>query len=160
MEYTMRGILDILLMEIYVNDNSMAKILSLKEVADYFRVAMYTKEDHAMLVHYSKYKYYRLKGCGKGLYYLDGSNPEIITLTTKRGDTDYYFLSTVNANMEYFKCADIEGADRAHDLQHPLGWPYNQQLINALSKNLIINCPVLSDDVRRAHYIYGTATAI
>ena len=30
MDYTMRGILDILPMDIYVNDNSMANILSLK----------------------------------------------------------------------------------------------------------------------------------
>ena len=62
--------------------------------------------------------------------------------------------------MEYFICAYIEVADRARDLQHLLGWPSNKQLINALSKNLIINCPVLSDDLRHAHAIYGPATAI
>ena len=96
MESTMRGILDILPMEIYANDNSMAKIPSLKGMADSFRVTMDTKEYHAMLVPYSKDKTYRFKECGKGLYYLDVSNPNIITLTTKRGDTDYYLLSTVN----------------------------------------------------------------
>ena len=65
-----------------------------------------------------------------------------------------------NANMDYFTRADIEGADRARDLQHLLGWPSDQHLINALSKNLIINLPVLSDDVKHAHAIYGLATAI
>ena len=76
-----------------------------------------------MLVHYSNDKAYRFKECGKGMYYLDISNPEIITLTTNRGDTNYYFLSTVNSNMEYFTRADIEGADRALELKHILGWP-------------------------------------
>ena len=62
--------------------------------------------------------------------------------------------------MEYFTRADIEGSDRAHDLQQLLGWPSDQQLINVLSKKLIINCPVLSDNVRRAHAIYGPVTTL
>ena len=101
--------MDILPMGTYVNDNSMANILSLKEVADYLRVTMYNKKYHAMLVHYSKDKSYRFKVCGKSLYCLDVSKPEIITLTTERGNTNYYFLFDVNANMEYFNSADIEG---------------------------------------------------
>ena len=75
MEYTMMGTLDILPMGINVNDNSMANILHLKEVADYFRVTMDNKEDHTMLVHYSKDTAYRFKECENGLYYLDVSNP-------------------------------------------------------------------------------------
>ena len=51
MDYTTRGILDTLPMEIYVNDNSVAKIISLKEVADSFRMNIDTKEDHSKLFH-------------------------------------------------------------------------------------------------------------
>ena len=40
MYYTMRGTLDILPMGIYLNDNSMANILYLKEVGDSLRVNM------------------------------------------------------------------------------------------------------------------------
>ena len=43
MYYTMRGTLDILPMDIYVNDKPMANIISLKEVAYSFHVTMYTK---------------------------------------------------------------------------------------------------------------------
>ena len=43
MDYTMRGTMEILPMGIYVNDNSMENTLSLKEVADSFRVTMDTK---------------------------------------------------------------------------------------------------------------------
>ena len=160
MDYTMRGTLDILPMGIYVINNSMANILSLKKVADSFRVTMDTKEDHKILVQYSDDKAFGFKECGKGLFYIDFSNPEIITLTTERGDTDYSFLSTVNSNMEYFTCADIEGSDIARDMQHFLGWPSDKQLISALSNNLIINCPVLLDDLRCTHDINGPATGI
>ena len=113
-----------------------------------------------MLVHYSKDKAYHLKKFEKGLYYLDVSNPEMVTLTTERGDTYCSFLYTVNANMGYFTCADIEGPDRARDLQHLLVWPYNQQPFKYLSNNLIIKCPVLSNDMICAHAIYGPATVI
>ena len=61
MDYTIRGTLDILPIGIYGNDNSVANILSLKEVADYFCVTIDTKEDNAMLVHYSKDKAYCLR---------------------------------------------------------------------------------------------------
>ena len=53
-----------------------------------------------MLFHYIKDKSYRFNGCGKILYCLIVSNPEIAPLTTESGNTNYYFLSTVNANME------------------------------------------------------------
>ena len=46
MNYTIRGTLDILPMGIYVNYNSMVNILSLKEVAYYFRVTMDNKYYH------------------------------------------------------------------------------------------------------------------
>ena len=43
MNYTIRVNLDILPMGIYVNDNYIANIPYIKEVADYFRVTMDTK---------------------------------------------------------------------------------------------------------------------
>ena len=80
---------------------------------------------------------------------------------TESGDTYYYYyLSTVNANMDYYTHAEIEGTEIARNLQHPLGWPSDKKLKNALSKNLIINWQVLSDDVRCAHASYGPDTDI
>ena len=56
MDYTIMGTLDLLPIGIYGNDNSVANILSLNKVSNYYRVTMETKEYHVMLVHYSKYK--------------------------------------------------------------------------------------------------------
>ena len=47
---------------------------------------------------------------------------------TESGDTYYYYLSTVNANMDYYTHAEIEGAEISRDLQHLLGWPYDKKL--------------------------------
>ena len=62
--------------------------------------------------------------------------------------------------MEYLTRSEIEGVDRAHDLQHILGWPSNQHLINSLGKNLIINFPVLLDNMTHANAICELATNI
>ena len=79
---------------------------------------------------------------------------------TERGDTNYSLFSTVNTKMEYFTRADIEVADRARELQHLQGWRSDKQFINSLSNNLIINCTVLLDDMKRAHASYKPATNI
>ena len=55
-------------MIIYVNDNPMSIILSLKEMENLFRVKIDTKDDHAMISHFNKDKAYRFKECGNGLY--------------------------------------------------------------------------------------------
>ena len=117
----------------------MADIISLKEVADYFHMTMDTKENHTMLVQYSKDKAYHFYECVKDLYYLDVYNPEATPLMTGNSNTDSSFLSTVNVNMEYFTHADFEVEDRERDLQHLLGWPSDHKSIKALSKSLISN---------------------
>ena len=61
MDYTMRVTLDIFPIFIYVNDNSMADILFLNEVADSFRVTMHTKEYNTVIIHHSKNKACRFK---------------------------------------------------------------------------------------------------
>ena len=116
MYYTMRGTLDILPMGIYVNDNSMVNILSLKKVSDYFRVTMDTKDDHTVLVHYRKAKACHFKEFGKGLKYFGVSYSQMIPLMTESGNAYYYFLSNVKSNKEYFNHVEIEVADRARDL--------------------------------------------
>ena len=74
MEYTMKGIINIISMIIYVNSNSMANIISPREVANSFSATMDTKEDHAILVNLNKDNSYLFKECVNGLYYLDVSD--------------------------------------------------------------------------------------
>ena len=53
---------------------------------------MDTKEDHTMLVHYIKDKSYSFKEYGKGLYYINISNLQTISLATESGGTNYSLL--------------------------------------------------------------------
>ena len=73
---------------------------------------------------------------------------------------DYSFITAVDNNKEYFTRAEIEGVDEARDLQQLLVWPSDQQLTKILQDNLIINCHLTSDDVKRATAIYGPVISI
>ena len=69
----------------------MSNTLSLKEVSNYLHLTMDTDEDHAMLVHFEKYKAYHFRESRNDLYYLDISDPKIISLTVNNTVSDYYF---------------------------------------------------------------------
>ena len=86
--------------------------------------------------------------------------PYIVEVTDKKIITPYCFLSTVKENKKYFTRNEIEGADRARDLQQHLDWPPDQYIIDQLQHNQITNCPVTPDDVKRATEIYGKAIPI
>ena len=90
MDYTMKDNLNISPMSTYVNDNSMANILSIREVTNYLRVTMYTNEDHTMLINFKKDKAYNFKKSGNSLYNIDIPEPEISPLTSKDNITQYY----------------------------------------------------------------------
>jgi len=73
---------------------------------------------------------------------------------------EYAFFSTVSNDKEYFTRVEIEGADKAHDLQHILDRPSDQALITDLQGNQILNCHITADDMCRAVAIYGPAVPI
>ena len=159
-DYRMTGTLQVLPLEVYVNPGSMANIISLRDVFEKYRVTMDTKSDPSMLVHHEDGKAYRFKSCGKGLFHMSLNNPDIVEVTNNQKVTPYSFLSTVASNKEYFTRHEIEGADRARDLQQYLDWPADQYIIEQLQHNRITNCPVTPDDVKRATAIYGKAIPI
>jgi hypothetical protein len=101
-DYRMTGTLQILPLEVYVNPASMANIVSLKDVYEKYRVMMDTEADPSMLVHHEDGKAYRFKSCGKGLFHMSLTTPDIVEVTDNHNVTPYCFLSTVAANKEYF----------------------------------------------------------
>ena len=152
-DYHMTGHLKLLPWEVFINPVSMANIVLLKDVAAKFRVTMDTKDDASMLVHYADGKAYKFASCRKGLFHMNLSTPDIVEVTTKHAVTPYCLLSTVQANKEYFIRNEIEGADKARDLQHHLDWPADQYLIEQIKNNRITNCPITTA-------IYGKAIPI
>ena len=154
MDFDKKGILKFFDMPVFVNTNSLANILSLKDVTKRFRVTMESEVEKAMLVHVSKDKAYKFRECGQGLYFLDVHHPDTVNLKiTKSNVNEYSFLNTVATNKEYFTRTEIKGADCARELQQTLGWPSDQALISSVQNNLIMNCPITEDDIRWAKVV-------
>lgn len=86
--------------EAYYNPNSMANILSLKEVANKFRITMDTVKERAMCIHIDKHRVLKFTECLEGLYYFDTST--IANNDTNTNVVGYSFLNTVKANKDFF----------------------------------------------------------
>ena len=79
-----------------------------------------------------------------GMYYFDTNRYNQVPVNA------YYFLSTIKYNKSYFSQNEIEGADRALDLQGKIGWPYVQDYQNIITKNKIINTKFTANRIKRA----------
>ena len=154
-DYTRKANLQILPFEVFFNESSMANILSLKDVASKFKITMDTSIDRAMTVHINEHTLLRFQECSDGLYYLDTS-----TIAPKDNNVpviSYCNLQTVNSNKKYFSRREVQGADRARSLQQLLWWPSESDFKKLVTTNILHNCRVTPDDIRRARIIYGPA---
>ena len=78
-----------------------------------------------------------------GLHYHDPSEKEIS------------FMQTVNKNESGYSTRQIFDAKRACELYSKVGFPSNKDFNSLIKNNMILNCPVTSNDVDRANTIYG-----
>jgi hypothetical protein len=46
-------------------------------------------------------------------------------------------------------------AKKVHELQNIIGKPSTQDLIKYIDKNMMLNCPIISQDILRADDIFG-----
>jgi len=86
-----------------------------------------------------------------GLYYFDAAESH----TTSENVIAYSFVNTVASNKSLYHRREVEAADRARALYCKIGRPSPEHFEHILSNNLIRNCPVTTDDARRAILIYG-----
>ena len=153
-DYNQKGTLKILPFEVYFNDDSLANILLLAEVTKYFQVTMDSKNDPTIIVHVSPTSIIRFSKCSSGLYYLDTS-VDTKSNSNKKPIKTYSFFTTVNANKSTFSRRDIDNADKVRTLQQRLGWLSTADLKHHLAANLLLNCPLTTNDIDRADMIYG-----
>ena len=157
MKFEEKGTLNLFPMSVHFNPNSMANILSLKEVGDLdgVHIKMDTSQERAIHVHIARSGLTYIFIEGKlGLYYFDTTKPD---KHIRRSVNAYSFLSTVSENKSHFTSNQIKGATMARQLQEYIGWPSVNNLKKYINSNTIRNCPVTSDDVTRAEYIFGPA---
>ena len=142
--------------DVHFNSESMANILSLKDVAEMegARITMDTLEERAITVHFQG-NAYRFMEHKEGLYYLD-----INDIKSNTKVSPYSFLGSVKDNKSYFTDNEIKGADEARQIQQEIGWPSITAFRNIIKNNLITNPEITIDDVNRAELIYGPATPL
>jgi Reverse transcriptase (RNA-dependent DNA polymerase)/Zinc knuckle len=135
---------------VWYNPELIANILSLSEVRKKCRVTMDTAEEPAMIVHRTNGTILKFTEHTDGLYFFDSFIQSNDTSIGK-----FSFVETVAQNKSVYVTREIEAADKARALYRNLGRPSQKQFEDVISKNVITNCPVNFDDVRRALLIYG-----
>ena len=143
--------------DVWYNQNSLANILSMAEVRKKCRITMDTSVEAAMHVHRKDGSIMTFTEFQSGLYFFDTT--ATYTPNTYSQNSNYLFLSTVADNKSRYTRCEIEGADRARSLYRKIGRPSEKEFLTILQNNLIRNCPVTSDDARRALKIYGPDVA-
>ena len=160
-QYNSIGDFTLFPMKIYVNEDSLAIILLMKEVCALpgVTVAMDSAVDAGIYVRVNDETTFKFKQCANGLYYCDMVSPEdhMVKHAVKEEVTSYTLLTTVQDNKKYFTKKEIEGANRARDLQQLIGWPSTATYKTCITNNLIHNTKVNVDDINRAETIYGPA---
>jgi hypothetical protein len=140
--------------DVWFNTDSLANILSMAAVRKVCRITMDTSVAAAMHVHRKDGTIMTFSEYESGLYYYDTCAHS--TAANQSNPTNaYLFLNTVAGNMAHYTQREIQGADTARELYRKLGHPSEQEFVKILQNNLIRNCPVTSDDAKRALIIYG-----
>jgi hypothetical protein len=137
--------------QVWLNENSMANILSLAEVRKICRVTMDTSKAAEMIVYKHNGTKLRFLESGKGLYYYDTE-----TNTKARNmSSDYSFVSSVVENKAKFTNRQVNDADLAKRVYAMVGRPSHATFLKMIRENMIDGCPITVDDANRALKIYG-----
>ena len=172
--YDTTGTFKLFNMPVYYNPNTLANVISFKQLArmDGVRITTDTAVEKAMFVHINGNKY-KFKECKDGLYYIDMKN-----LDSNKNNTPINFYSesshssssnpisllnvieTTNHNKTLYSKQEIRRAEQARHLQQLMGWPGTEAFKRIVRHNLIQNNDITVEDIERAQHIYGTPIAL
>ena len=154
-------------MPVYYNKNSLANVLSFKQVAalDGVHITVNTLVEKAILVSFGD-TVLKFKECNDGLYYLNVSDiknetkSSVTPYSASSPSSNFCFLNTVKSNKSLYTKKQVKLAELARQLQQHMGFPGNDVFRDNLQNNCINNCPITVDDFNRSLAIFGTAEPI
>ena len=143
--------------DVWFNKDSLAYILSMAEVRKECRITMDTSVEASINVHRKNGTVMKFKEYDSGLYYYDAGIKAVVDNNNSSNSKHnaYIFVNTVAGNKMRYTRREIEKADLARALYRKLGHPSERDFNKILQSNLIRNCPITSDDAKRAMIIYG-----
>ena len=143
---------------VHVNENGLANILGLSEIAKKYRVYYDSDSENAFLVFHPD-GIIKFSATEEGLY---AHNPkdgviEYAEYSTNETIVDIMkcLVNTVRENMEGFTAQQIVGAKMARDLYRHFQCPGYQAFKALLKMNVIRNCPITEEDASNAEKIFG-----
>ena len=159
MRYDMQAQLELFPVPVHFNEDSIATILALKDVASLpgCYLTMDTRQARQILVSFEGSTVtYVFKECADGLYFYDTKASVASKLSRNNNNVNpYTFLQTVASNKSFYTTKDIDKADSARELQRRLGFPGTATLKGYLKDNLVSNTSLTTDDIARGDAIYG-----
>jgi hypothetical protein len=137
---------------VWYNLASIANILSLSDVRRVCRVTMDTNLESSMCIHKEDGGIMKFKEHTNGLYYYD-------TRDNVPDKNTVCLVQSVEETKKFFMKREVDAADLACNLYRKIGRPSQAKFEDIVSKNIIRNCPITVDDIRRARIIYGPDVA-
>jgi hypothetical protein len=134
-------------MEVYYHRTGIANVLSLHEMAKRHHITYDSRDRRGVFIVHTPTGNVEFKPSKKGLHYLD--------LATDKHQVEHMLVNTVAGNFEGFTKKEVAQAHAARRLQGMLGSPSEWDFNGMVREKLIVNCPVTSTDVQRAHQIFG-----
>ena len=142
---------------VFFNPNSMATILSMRDVANIpgVQICMDTNKERAIFVFFNG-KTIKFQECASGLYFYDTvEDLAIVTKHISETVIGYSALQTTRENKQLYTKDEILRADKARKYQGLIAWPSTSTFKKYVSDNYINNCDVTVDDIERGILIYG-----
>ena len=130
---------------VWFNPHGIANIMSLDNVAKYFRITMDTEADNAMLLHKDDGMTMKFAPTGKGLYYHN--------LGTEH-DALWTFITTVASKADKYTHRALQRARAARRFQNIIMRPGARQLMDVAVTHLK-GCPLTKADIQAVEDIYG-----
>jgi hypothetical protein len=127
---------------------AITNILSLENVRDKFHVTYNSHGKGSFIVHKPNGIDVHFQMHADGLHYHDTNHRELT------------MVSTVKAKSEGFSKKQLEQGKTARDFQAKVGHPSTQDLKAIIQSNLIVNCPITTEDIDHAEKINGPSLPI
>jgi hypothetical protein len=134
--------------DVWFDSKAITNILSLKNVSEKFHVPYDSHREGSFQVHKPNGIDIHFRMHADGLHYHDTNNRELT------------MMSTVKSESEGFSKRQLEQAKAARDFQAKDGYPSTLDLKSIIQSNLIVNCPITTEDIDRAENIYGPSVPI
>ena len=141
--------------KVWYNPRCMVNILAWSDIRKKFRITADTSLEAAIQVHLGNGEHVKFREFKGGLYLGD-----IKEIQQKLNIQHHNFVNLTTENKSNFTNAQVKAAEKARSLYRALGMPSYQKFIKLLEANTIKNCPVTSQDVKTALFIWGPETVV